>query len=136
MDFDASINYGQTSNIDVPPAYVGLRILLVDHDTTSLSNVSTILEEHSFKVTAIEQATVALSILQEHIDQFDLVMVDINMPEMDYLEFIKSTQLFKEKPIILMSPETTTEMVKEAIAAGAFVIYRKQFISSRRLKNV
>ncbi|WMV55794.1 hypothetical protein MTR67_049179 [Solanum verrucosum] len=87
-------------NVDVPLAYVGLRILLVDPDTTSLSNIETILEEHSFKVTAIEQATIALSILREHINQFDLVMVDANMFEMDYLEFIKFTQFIKDKPII------------------------------------
>ncbi|KAK6776418.1 hypothetical protein RDI58_027419 [Solanum bulbocastanum] len=36
-------------NVDVPSAYVGLRILLVDPDTTSLSNIAAILEEHSFK---------------------------------------------------------------------------------------
>ncbi|KAK4709060.1 hypothetical protein R3W88_029985 [Solanum pinnatisectum] len=40
-------------NVDVPSAYVGLRILLVDPDTTSLSNIAAILEEHSFKGTII-----------------------------------------------------------------------------------
>lgn len=35
-----------------------------------------------------------------------------------------------------MSPETTTKMVKEAIAEGAFIIYKKLLISSMRLKNV
>uniref|UniRef100_M1E180 Type B response regulator n=1 Tax=Solanum tuberosum TaxID=4113 RepID=M1E180_SOLTU len=88
----------KTGNVDIPSA--GLRILLVGHDTTSLSNVAAILEEHSFKVTAIQQATIALSILREQIDQFDLVIVDVDMLEMDFLDFIKSTQLIKEKPII------------------------------------
>ncbi|KAG5577716.1 hypothetical protein H5410_057850 [Solanum commersonii] len=125
-----------TGNVNVPSAYSGLRILLVDHDTTSLSNITTILEEHSFKVTAIEQATIALSILREQIDQFDLVMVDVNMPEMNYLEFIKSAQLIKDKPIILMSPEVTIEMVKEATTQGACLIFRKLFISSMKLKDV
>ncbi|KAG5591111.1 hypothetical protein H5410_041625 [Solanum commersonii] len=69
----------KTGNVDIPSAYVGLRILLVGHDTTSLSNVAAILEEHSFKVTAIQQATIALSILWEQIDQFDLVMVTIEI---------------------------------------------------------
>ncbi|KAK6803105.1 hypothetical protein RDI58_000889 [Solanum bulbocastanum] len=36
-------------NVDVSSVYVGLRILLVDPDTTSLSNITSILEEHSFK---------------------------------------------------------------------------------------
>ncbi|KAH0764930.1 hypothetical protein KY285_000801 [Solanum tuberosum] len=38
-------------NVDVPSGYVGLRILLVDPDTTSLSNIAAILEEHSFKAS-------------------------------------------------------------------------------------
>ncbi|XP_015166053.1 putative two-component response regulator-like APRR6 [Solanum tuberosum] len=125
-----------TGNVNVPSAYIGLKILLVDHDTTSLSNITTILEEHSFKVTAIEQATIALSILREQIDQFDLVMVDVNMPEMNYLEFIKSAQLIKDKPIILMSPEVTIEMVKEATTQGACLIFQKSSISSMKLKDV
>ncbi|KAK4709061.1 hypothetical protein R3W88_029986 [Solanum pinnatisectum] len=123
-------------NVDVPSTYVGLRILLVDPDTTSLSNIAAILEEHSFKVTAIEQATIALSILREHIDQFDLVMVDANMLEMDYLEFIKSTQLIKDKPIILMSPEVTIKMIKEAPTQGICFIFKKSLISSLKLKDV
>ncbi|KAG5577825.1 hypothetical protein H5410_057959 [Solanum commersonii] len=123
-------------NVDVPSAYVGLRILLVDPDKSSLSNIATILEEHSFKVTAIEQATIALSILREQIDQFDLVMVDAIMLEMGYLEFIKSTQLIKDKPIILMSPEVTIEMIKEAPTQGICFIFKKSLISSLKLKGV
>ncbi|WMV42173.1 hypothetical protein MTR67_035558 [Solanum verrucosum] len=34
----------KTSNVDIPSPYVGLRILLVGHNTTSLSNVAAILE--------------------------------------------------------------------------------------------
>uniref|UniRef100_K4B5C9 Response regulatory domain-containing protein n=1 Tax=Solanum lycopersicum TaxID=4081 RepID=K4B5C9_SOLLC len=106
-------------NVDVPLAYVGLRILLIDPDPTSLSNIAAIVEEHSFKVTAIEQATVALSILRKHINQFDLIMVDANMLEMDYLEFVKSIQLIKEKTIIWIC-----------------FIYENSLISSLKLKDI
>uniref|UniRef100_K4D9M8 Response regulatory domain-containing protein n=1 Tax=Solanum lycopersicum TaxID=4081 RepID=K4D9M8_SOLLC len=123
-------------NVDVPSAYVGLRILLIDPDSTSLSNIAAILEEHSFKVTAIEQAIVAPSILREHIKQFDLIMVDANMLEMDYLEFVKSTQLIKDKPIILMSSEVTIEMIKEAPTQGICFIYEKSLISSLKVKDI
>lgn len=42
-----------TGNVNVPSAHIGLRILLVDHITTSLSNITTILEEHSFNDTTM-----------------------------------------------------------------------------------
>uniref|UniRef100_K4D9M7 Response regulatory domain-containing protein n=1 Tax=Solanum lycopersicum TaxID=4081 RepID=K4D9M7_SOLLC len=118
--------------VDVPSAYVGLRILLIDPNSTSLSTIAAILEEHSFKVTAIEQATVALSILREHIDQFDLIMVDANMFEMDYLQFIKSTQLIKKTNQLFV----TIEMIKEASTLGICFIYEKSLISSLKLKDI
>ncbi|XP_055835264.1 two-component response regulator ARR14-like [Solanum dulcamara] len=136
MDLDIFMNREKTDNDDIPSAYVGLRILLIDHDTTSLSNIAIILEEHSYKVTAIAQAILALSILIEHIDEFDLIMVDFNIPQMDCLDFIKSIQLIEDKPIILMSPEVTNEMVDVARAEGACFVFKKSAISSMKLKNV
>ncbi|KAK4737219.1 hypothetical protein R3W88_000916 [Solanum pinnatisectum] len=129
-------------NVDVPSAYFGLRILLVDPDTTSLSNIAAILEEHSFKLIAIEQATIALSILREHIDQFDLVMVDANMLEMDYLEFIKSTQLIKDKPIIsgpknVLERMCVQDLTKECLTYRLKVsVYEKNIYDSRFSLNV
>ncbi|KAG5615872.1 hypothetical protein H5410_015696 [Solanum commersonii] len=50
-------------------------------------------------------------------------MVDVNMLKMDYPEFIKSTQLIKEKPII-----SSTQ--------GACFIFNKSSMSSMNLKDV
>ncbi|MCD7466003.1 Trans-acting T-cell-specific transcription factor GATA-3, partial [Datura stramonium] len=119
----------------VPSPFRGLRILLVDNDTASLSNIASTLEEHSYKVTTSELAIKALSILREHIDEFDLVMVDVNMPEMDCFEFMRSIQLIKDIPIILMSSIMKREMVEEARVQGAYFIFMKP-ISTKKLKNV
>ncbi|KAK6134236.1 hypothetical protein DH2020_032041 [Rehmannia glutinosa] len=119
----------------VPTPFRGLRVLLVDNDTTSLLNIASELEDYSYRVTTTELATVALSILQERTDRFDLVMADINMPEMDCFKFIKSVQLIKDFPIILMSTELKKDMVKEAMIKGACFFLKKP-ISSKNLKNV
>ncbi|XP_070043244.1 two-component response regulator ORR26-like [Nicotiana tomentosiformis] len=131
MDFE-SLSCEKT---DVPAPFCGLRILLVDNDTTSLLNLASALEEHSFKVTTIEKATVALSILRERIDQFDLVMVDVNMPDMECFEFINCTQLIKDIPIILMSSNVKREMVEQAVAQGVCFFFMKP-ISAKKLKNI
>ncbi|KAK4709057.1 hypothetical protein R3W88_029982 [Solanum pinnatisectum] len=124
-------------NVDVPSAYVGLKILLVDPDTTYLSNIAAILEEHSFKVTAIDQATIALSILRKQIDQFDLVMVDANMLEMDYLEFIKSTQLIKDKPIISDPKNVLERMCVQDLTMGCLTYHLKKYrFQKRQASNV
>ncbi|KAK6157631.1 hypothetical protein DH2020_011879 [Rehmannia glutinosa] len=119
----------------VPTPFRGLRVLLVDNDTTSLLNIASELEDYSYRVTTTELATVALSILQERTDRFDLVMADTNMPEMDCFKFIKSVQLIKDFPIILMSTELKKDMVKEAMIKGACFFLKKP-ISSKNLKNV
>ncbi|WMV08526.1 hypothetical protein MTR67_001911 [Solanum verrucosum] len=98
-------------------------MLEVDAITALTAQIAAKYDEHAFqkyelgatpdRKTAIEQATISLSILREHIDQFDLVMVDGNMLEMDYLEFIKSTQLIKDKPIISELDKKLDEVVRE-----------------------
>ncbi|XP_059315501.1 two-component response regulator ARR14-like [Lycium ferocissimum] len=124
----------ESSSSGVPSSFRGLRILLVDNDTTSQLNIASALEEHSFRVTTVELATTALSILGERIDEFDLVMADV-MPEMDCFEFMRSTQLIKDIPITLMSSMMKRELVREAVAQGASFVYMKP-ISRKKLKNV
>ncbi|KAI3467043.1 hypothetical protein Pfo_023706 [Paulownia fortunei] len=119
----------------VPTPFRGLRVLLVDNDTASLLDIASKLEDYSYRVTTTELATVALSILQERTDRFDLVMADINMPEIDCFKFIKSVQLIKDFPIILMSSEFKKDMVEEAMIKGACFFLKKP-ISSKNLKNV
>lgn len=74
----------------IPAAFRGQRVLLVDNNTETLLKTGLILEGYSYKVTTTELAPVALSILQERKDRFDLIMADFNMPEMDGLKFIES----------------------------------------------
>ncbi|KAK4430257.1 Two-component response regulator ORR26 [Sesamum alatum] len=119
----------------VPTRFRGLRVLLVDSDTTSLLDVATKLEDYSYTATTTELATVALSILGERKDQFDLVMVDTNMPEMDFFKFIESVQLIKDFPVILMSSEINKNVVEEAMSKGACFFLKKP-ISAKNLKNV
>ncbi|KAL6571075.1 hypothetical protein OROGR_000625 [Orobanche gracilis] len=90
------------NNSPVPAPFRGLRVLLVDKDTTSLLNIAKELENSSYRVTTSELDTVALSILRERKDSFDLIMADTNMPEMDCFKFIKNVQLIKDFPIILI----------------------------------
>ena len=52
----------------------------------------------------------------------DLLMVDMNMPEvngMDVVKWIRSSKRFKKLAIIVLSSETHPGLVDDAIAAGA-----------------
>ncbi len=61
----------------------------------------------------------------------DIILSDINMPEMNGIEFLKalrSDQLFKEIPVILISTEANTERIKEAALLGARGFLKKPFV--------
>ncbi|EYU40815.1 hypothetical protein MIMGU_mgv11b023746mg [Erythranthe guttata] len=119
----------------VPTPFRGVRVLLVDNDTLSLLNMASELEDYSYRVTTTELATVALSILRERTDHFDLIMADTNMREIDFFKFIENVHLIKNLPIILMAKESNKDTVKEAMEKGACFFLEKP-ISSKTLKNV
>ncbi|XP_042035367.1 two-component response regulator ARR10-like [Salvia splendens] len=119
----------------IPSIFRGLRILLIDDDTESLLKLASQLENYSYRVTTTELPTIALSILQERSDRFDLIMSDVEMQEMDCFKFIKSLQLIKDIPIILISAEPKRSVIEEAMVKGACFFLKKP-ISSKNLKNV
>ncbi|KAL1531871.1 two-component response regulator ARR10-like [Salvia divinorum] len=119
----------------IPSIFRGLRILLLDDDTESLLQLASQLENYSYRVTTTELPTIALSIFEQRSDQFDLIMADVEMQEMDCFKFIKSVQLIKDIPIILISAEPKRSVIEEAMAKGACFFLKKP-ISHKNLKNV
>lgn len=71
----------------------------------------------------IYEASSGLEGLDKLMDaQIDLIFTDINMPNMDGLEFIKRCKedaMFKEIPIIVISTEDGVEDRKRAMELGA-----------------
>ncbi|XWS22456.1 hypothetical protein CRYUN_Cryun29cG0036500 [Craigia yunnanensis] len=102
----------------VPGCGRGLPILLVDHDTTSLMYLASILEQFSYQVTTTEVVSVAMSMIRERKDRFKLVMADINMDDINSLSFLRIL-IKKGIPFILMSSERSQNVVQKAIAYGA-----------------
>ncbi|HFE53213.1 MAG TPA: response regulator [Bacteroidetes bacterium] len=63
-------------------------------------------------------------------DDVDLILSDINMPEMDGLEFIRKVRamdLSKRVPIVVISSEGSEYMMREAMKAGADDFISKPF---------
>jgi two-component system chemotaxis response regulator CheY len=61
----------------------------------------------------------------------DIILSDINMPEMNGIEFLKalrSDQLFKDIPLVFISTEANAERIKEAAQLGAGGFLKKPFV--------
>ena len=59
---------------------------------------------------------------------FDLVLSDVNMPNMNGLDFVKAaTEKGVTAPIVMITTEGSEEVVKEAMARGAKGYLKKPF---------
>jgi two-component system response regulator (stage 0 sporulation protein F) len=78
------------------------RILVVDDDTLVLLTIQTLLVNGGFEVVAVDRARKALAALE--CGQFDAIVVDMFMPEMDGYRAIKEFQrLAPGIPVVAMS---------------------------------
>jgi two-component system chemotaxis response regulator CheY len=70
-------------------------------------------------ISEAENGREALSLL--HADQFDLIVTDWNMPEMDGLTFVKTVKTedeFSKIPILMVTTRSQQEDVIKAMRAG------------------
>ena len=60
---------------------------------------------------------------------FDLILSDVNMPNMNGLDFVKAvaTKLGTPPPIVMITTEGSEEVVKEAMNRGAKGYLKKPF---------
>ena len=79
----------------------------------------------------------ALAVLKEN--QVQLIMCDINMPNMtglELLEELKKTGLAQGAPIVMVTTEASEPQVRQAILAGARGYIRKPFTVDHIKNNV
>ena len=95
-------------------------ILIVDDDELTREILSSILIEEGFQTEEAENGSRAYDLLEVN-DCFDLIVCDINMPEMDGIELIRRVRggLHLDTPIIVLSGNDQVAVAIEAIDEGA-----------------
>jgi CheY-like chemotaxis protein len=97
------------------------RIFLVDDDMRNVFAISHILEEKGMEVISAINGKKAVDILKKD-SNFDLVLMDIMMPEMDGYEAMKqirSKLRLNDLPIIALTAKAMKEDKVKCLAAGA-----------------
>lgn len=96
------------------------RALMVDDSFTMRNMVSIALKESDFDVLTAEDGVDALKVSEGK--EFDVIITDINMPNMDGIELIRQLRTrpaYKFTPILVLTTEGGDDKKKEGKAAGA-----------------
>lgn len=106
---------------DSGPRLSGLRCLVVDDSRMNRDVVERILTIEGAKVTTAVDGRQALATLETRVNQFDVVLMDIQMPLMDGLtatRIIRANPLLRRLPIIALTAGVLPDQVEQAKAAG------------------
>ena len=102
-----------------------MKILLVDDDDIFRTLLSEVLEGEGFEISAQENGRLAWESLQA--EGADIVVSDVNMPEMDGMELlrlIREDARFSGLPVVMMVQKTS---MQEASEGGADAYLFKPF---------
>ncbi len=136
---DSNLNQGTTMNISIPfevadiplqqanllvgatdidHSLQGTRILLVEDNAFNAEILSEQLKDLKLEVTHVESGTGAFEVLKNH--SFDIILMDIEMPEMDGYETTKTiiAQKLSYAPVIALSAYSIDDEKFKAYNAG------------------
>ncbi len=106
-------------------------ILIVEDSDTTRALIRAVIEELG-EFETIEAASGFEGLKMLPLQQYDLVITDINMPDINGLElisFIKNNPRYNHLPIIIVSTERGEEDKKRGLALGASDYITKPFRS-------
>jgi len=102
-----------------------IRILVIDDDAVACEFLQEALLRAGYEV---ETFTSARDALKEDLEQYDLLLSDIRMPDMDGLQFLRLVhERQPELPVILMTAFGSLETTMEALRFGASDYISKPF---------
>jgi two-component system chemotaxis response regulator CheY len=100
-------------------------ILVVDDSPTLRASAQFTLEAEGHTVIQADDGETGMSTLKgltpEQADDLKMIIVDVNMPKMDGITFIRKVKEteFKYLPILVMTTESQEDMKSQGKAAGA-----------------
>lgn len=114
--------------------------LIVDDSSVMRKIVERALRQAGLSLANVFEAASGvegLDVLREQ--HVDLILSDINMPNMDGLEFLRQLRaqnLAPDVPVVMITTEGSEDHVREAIAAGAQSYIRKPFTAEQVKERV
>lgn len=130
-EFTISLRFpiGEAKTEQTPPAakasaFTGKKLLVVEDNELNLEIASTLLKEAGFEVDTAENGKIAVEKVEAaSADRYDLILMDIQMPEMDGYEATRRIRALPDAkkaalPIVAMTANAFEDDRKNALHAG------------------
>jgi DNA-binding response OmpR family regulator len=101
------------------------RILVVDDETETLKLISLALIDADKSVTTVANGSEAIAAVRAQ--AFDVMILDMMMPDVSGIDVCEQVRQFSKVPIIVLSADTSEERIIAALNAGADEYVTKPF---------
>ncbi len=109
-------------------------VLLIDDEQRMLDLLALYLKPHKYICTKAQDATKALEHLEK--ENFDIILLDIMMPEVDGWELCQSIRKFSDIPIIMITARDQQEDIVRGLRLGADDYVTKPFNAQELLARI
>jgi two-component system, NarL family, competent response regulator ComA len=112
-----------------------IKVFMVDDHKSILSGTKLLLEQHDMLVTICYTGIEALQILQKH--TFDIMIYDLNMPDMNGLELtMKTLEIYPDATILIFTGEDVSVNYDILIKAGVSGIIEKSCSDKQLIASI
>ncbi|KAL5200164.1 hypothetical protein ABZP36_021367 [Zizania latifolia] len=113
----------------------GMRVLAVDDNPVCCKIMEATLRFCKYHATVTNNAETALQMLRERPDDFDLVISDVHMPDMDGFKLLELIGLEMDLPVIMLSASGDLDTMMKGVTHGA-CDYLTKPVTVNTLRNI
>ncbi len=114
-----------------------MHIVVVEDNKTLATSIKTVLEQEGYSTTLFETGSLAYKWLLDNPSSYDLVMLDVVLPEMSGFEICKSLRMHHiTAPVLMLTARGTLEDTIEGLDQGADDYLKKPFAFDELLARV
>jgi len=122
------MNYPEETKVDFCESDKKYNILVAEDELMARSSLVMFLTACNFTYMAVEDGQKAVDALRDEDNVFDLILLDLGMPEMDGFEVLKCVRddrRISKIPVIVMSANDAPNVIAQCLQFGAIDFFVK-----------